>query len=176
MTMELKSLLTEFDDVTGRIVNSRMLPGSLPFAVPVPDDPSWSPAQSDLDAATDTVIALENAQNEANAVIEALMVDRVELFARYNAAWHEAGSSAEVATDIDYVNSVMTSTTDYLDALYNAWTGYRTEVQAMLSVWTAARAKIEHDIAWQAYVASRYGDTDIERASARPALDLKLAA
>lgn len=169
------SAMDDLKAVASRIVDERVGPDIVDVQSPVPSDSSYSPSQSDLDAATDTVILLEQTLLVANATIEALMVDRVELFAAYNAAYAEASRAESPMASLDVVDGLMTGVVDYLDGVYRDWTGHRDVVQALLSVWTAARAKIEHDIAWQAYVAARYGDTTIERASSRPCINLKLA-
>lgn len=169
------SAMDDLNAVASRIVDERVGPDIVDVQSPVPSDSSYSPSQTDLDAATETVIILEQTLLVANATIEALMVDRVELFAAYNAAYAEASRDESPMASLDVVDGLMTDIVDYLDGVYRDWTGHRDVVQALLSVWTAARAKIEHDIAWQAYVAARYGDTNIERASSRPCIDFKRA-
>lgn len=169
--IEKKSYIDDFDTAKYKVLARQLPPGTAGLDGPVPDASS-QPTEHDLAAATDLVITLEQLIIEANTALDEIMTERVELFARYSAAYVAAGDGQ----DQQFINESMQNATQYSDLMYREWTSFRDLVQSYLSVWTAARAKIEHDIAWQAYMAEQHGVTDIERAAAAAALDLKAAA
>lgn len=121
-------------------------------AVAGPVPPAGDPTEDDLREATEQAIAYEDALAAANAQIQALN----DLYARMNFDLPTGYETAvEVAKD-----------------KFTAWADYRDLVQQALVLWSEARAKIEHDLEWQAYERQTYGVKSAPRgrAGGRPLL------
>ncbi len=124
---------------------------------PVPDiaGPQLSgaaPTEADLETATERVIEIETS---VNVVMDQLQrVDDLASALNYHFDRRAASDGSDAGASAQQTYDAAVS------ALSSARQSLRDQhmmLQAQISAWSAARAKIEHDLQWQGYVADSFG-------------------
>lgn len=145
---------------------------------PRPSDEN--PTQADLDHFTEQVIAIERDITESlNALRE---IDRLGSYLNLYYDAREAAEAADLSgpagrTAIAAAQYMYGQAETHLALRRTEVEQYMQVLQAQLVVFAEARAKVEHDLRWQEYVAERFGaDMSTEPRGFKFALSLAEAA
>lgn len=145
------------------------------YGVPEPR-PDAEPSQDDVEAASAIVVSLEGQQNDMREQLPELQKMATAASFYLGTAW-----AMEKAFDIDVDDADQYTANaqlgiDLLDAR-NALTDYIAEFTAaeqlltqLLDHWRTALGVLEHDLAWQQYVAENFGAEENPRRGALPLL------
>ena len=132
---------------------------------PRPD--AGAPTAEWLQEATDKLIGFEDMAAQIPALLDGLDDLASRLNYHYDPEWaalpdDQAGSYfadgiVPYRTMPSFVRSSYDGAVARLAEVRASLNAYAQIIQTMVSLWTAARAKIEHDLGWQSYVQERFG-------------------
>ena len=123
---------------------------------PKPGDET--PTDADLTAATETVISIEQELALIPGLLDAIDDASSSLNYFYDADY--ASQPGDPALRQGYAPAILSAyerAVEHLSAVRSSLNAQAQVLQALLSAWISARAKIEHDLGWQSYVQERFG-------------------